>query len=58
MRLPKKDKYLKHRLAALGILCDAIEKIIYEPDNEALNVSAKGVVLDDWINTLDDNLDF
>jgi hypothetical protein len=59
MGLPKSDKYLKKRLAAIETLCDAIETIIYEPDVDYVpSSSTQSTALRDLINNIDDDLDF
>jgi hypothetical protein len=59
MGLPKFDKYLKKRLAAIETLCVAIETIIYEPDTYVTpSSSAQSKALRDLINNIDDDLNF
>ena len=59
MGLPKSDKYLKKRLAAIETLCVAIETIIYEPDTYVTpSSSAQSKSLCDLINNIDDDLNF
>ena len=55
MGLPKSDKYLKKRLAAIETLCVAIETIIYEPDTYVTpSSSVQSKALLDFITSIDD----
>jgi len=55
--MPKSDKYLKKRLAAIETLCDAIETIIYEPDTYVTPSSTEqSKSLRDFITSIDDDL--
>jgi hypothetical protein len=57
--MPKSDKYLKKRLAAIETLCDAIETIIYELDTYVTPSSTEqSKSLRDFITSIDDDLDF
>ena len=58
-KMPKTDTYLQNRLAALETLCDAIETIIYEPDdNYSTSSTEQSKSLRDFITSIDDDLYF